>query len=80
MSLYIIQEFDPDVMNWVDVEQHNSKDLAEVSIQIIRCTQMYSHLRIIERVTPYWADGPNTIPPPGHSLKMMKQLVYRKKS
>ena len=48
MSLYIIQEFDPDVMDWVDVDQHESKDLAEVSIHIKRLTRMYSHLRIKE--------------------------------
>lgn len=74
MSFYIIQEFDPDVMNWVDVEQHNSKDLAEVSIQITRCTRRYSHLRIIERVTPYWADGPMCEVPPGHGLEICKDL------
>ena len=45
---YIIQEFDSDVMNWVDVDQHDSKDLAEVSIHIKRLTRMYSDLRIME--------------------------------
>lgn len=30
--------------------------------------------------TNFWADGPDTTTPPKHSLKMMKQLVYRKKS
>ena len=71
---YIIQEFDPDVMNWVDVDQYDSKDLAEVSIHIKRCTRTYSHLRIIERVTSYWADGPMCEVPPGHGLEICKDL------
>lgn len=78
MSLYIIQEFDPDTMNWVNVDQYDSKDLAEASIQIKRCTRKYSNLRIVQ--SGYWADGPNTTTPPEYPQKIIKQLVYRKKS
>ena len=77
MSLYIIQEFDPDTMNWVNHDSYDSKDLAEVSIHIKRCTRTYSHLRIIKRVTPYWADGPMCAVPPGHGLEICKDLAIK---
>ena len=74
MTLYIIQEFDSDTMNWVNHDSYYSKDLAEVSIQIKRRTRWYSDLRIIKRVTSYWADGPMSVTPPGHGLEICKDL------
>ena len=72
MSLYIIQEFDSDTMNWVNHDSYGSKDLAEVSIQIKRRTRMYSDLRIVE--SGFWADGPMSATPPGHGLEICKNL------
>ena len=75
MSLYIIQEFDSDTMNWVNHDSYGSKDLAEVSIQIKRRTRMYSDLRIVE--SGFWADGPMSATPPGHGLEICKNLAIK---
>ena len=65
MTLYIIQEFDSDTMKWVNHDSYDSKDLAEVSIQIKRRTPWYSDLRIVESYNrSYWADGPMGVTPP----------------
>ena len=57
-------------MNWVDVDQYGSKDLAEVSIQIKRRTRMYSDLRIVQ--SGYWADGPGGVEPPRHFMNLQE--------